>query len=244
MKILVAGDLHASHTAARKLVAAVEAHNPDMVWQVGDFGYWPRISATHTNTFLDILESADTPIYFVDGNHEDHESLNSASPHQGVNFIRPSIAHAIRGTVLGINSLNVLFFGGAPSIDKSYRTPGFDWFPEERPSPAQFQIALDQSDIDVVVAHDVPNWVDFGYLPPERSFWPVPAVLAAEDFRRELGFVAHKLEPRVWFAGHHHVRKTMKGDGVVWPDVHVLNRDGYPGTFVLFDTKTLEVTET
>lgn len=228
--------------AARLLVSAVRQTSADMVWQVGDFGYWPRVAKHRTENFLEILSGANVPVYFADGNHEDHKSLGSLDS-QGVFFLYRNIGHVRRGTVLGIANLNVLFFGGAHSVDRTYRTSGMDWFPEEVPSIAQWEYALEAENVDVVIAHDVPGWVDFGYPPVDQSFWPQREILASESFRRELGELSLQLKPRFWFGGHHHVRRTLKGDDGMFPDVHVLNCDGYPGTFVLFDTESFEVSD-
>ena len=44
----------------------------------------------------------------------------------------PNIFYMPRGSVLSLSDgRNVLFMGGAESVDKRRRTPGYDWFKQE-----------------------------------------------------------------------------------------------------------------
>jgi hypothetical protein len=53
-------------------------------------------------------------------------------------------------------------FGGADSVDKSIRTPGVSWWPEELPSSSEINHALDnlekhQYAVDYILAHTAPQ---------------------------------------------------------------------------------------
>lgn len=239
MRVLIAGDLHGNHFAAKSLVSTALKYEVEHVWQVGDFGYWPRYRPDHHNKFMDILDGLGLPIYFADGNHEDHEVLDTTFPHEGVTQLRDFIFHVHRGTVLHIASRRVIFFGGAVSVDRTYRTPGVDWFHQEIPTMGQLNRTLALDPVDIVVAHDVPAWVDFGYPPHEHAFWPAEELRASDRFRALLSEIATTLNPSLWLAGHHHRRLTFIADG--FPRVEVLNCDGYPGTFLVLDTETGEI---
>jgi len=95
-----------------------------------------------------------------------------------------------RGYVSG----NVMFIGGADSIDKSLRTPGKDWFPEESISQRQFYRITDiQEYIEVIVSHEAP--LDFirTVMKPKR----MPSSLVMNQ-------IFEIFKPKLWIFGHHH----------------------------------------
>lgn len=244
-RILIVGDLHMSFAAAQKLVRVAKQEEVDAVWQLGDFGYWPR--RPEFQDFLAILAKAEVPILFVDGNHEDHELLESRDSRTGVTQISANVSHVRRGTIFSNGyGPNILFFGGAVSVDKSYRTPGHDWFWDELPTHSQFERAL-REPVDIVVAHDCPWFVDFGY-PAHGSIsnpWPEAETRLSESFRRFLEEVALTTKPRLWFAGHHHRRKEFTHfmlDGRP-QTVHVMDQDAGLGSCAILDPELMTVTD-
>lgn len=244
MKILIAGDLHCNFQAAKSLREVEARERPDFVMQVGDFGYFPQ--SKYTPHFLRILEKVEAPILFADGNHEDHDALDSAGEGFGFTQLADGIYHVRRGTVLEVDDgTRFLFFGGARSVDRTYRTPGKSWFATELPSEEQWEFAMASTDVDYVIAHDVPSWVDFGYPPighPD-SPWPDLDLHVSHNFRLRLSDLARAVEPEIWFGGHHHVRKSVPADELRPVRTEVLNCDGYAGTFVILDSQTGEVKE-
>lgn len=70
-----------------------------------------------------LLEEKPFTTVFVDGNHENHQRLDSypAETWQGgnVHFIRPSVIHLMRGQVFHIADKSFFVFGGASSHDIS-----------------------------------------------------------------------------------------------------------------------------
>ena len=127
-KTIVMGDVHGDHG---RLNAFINKKQPKMILQCGDFGYWPRIKKEMINGSLRDYPQPkvkDTKVYWADGNHEDHWSLKNIES----NEIWPNVFYMKRGSVLTLeDGRNVLFMGGAVSIDKHMRTAGHDWFPEE-----------------------------------------------------------------------------------------------------------------
>ena len=238
MKILVAGDLHATFQGAKALREVVAKHAPAEVWQVGDLGYWPGMPGNVD--FFRILASVDAPIYFADGNHENHLALQHDA--EAEYELAPNVFHVPRGCVRQVGNLRVMFFGGARSVDRTYRRPGISWFQQELPNAREWARAFDNVPVEVIVAHDVPTVVDFGY-PAHGSLanpWPPEDTKVSELFRSELDELVGESGVYTWFGGHHHVRKTFF-DFPADFRVEVLRHDGLPGCFVLFDTATWEV---
>lgn len=238
MKILVAGDLHGQPVAAARLVDTARVIQPDEVWQVGDFGFWPKEPAF--KAFIEIIGETPAPIYFADGNHEDHVSLRSHKNGTDPRQIWNNVWHQPRGSVREVDGKRVLFFGGAQSVDETHRHVNVSWFREELPNAKEWFYAIDEGKVDVVVAHEAPTVVNFHYPPHDQSFWPTEVLNRASGFRRQLQeHLLPSADPDVWFHGHHHRAKHTVGPGGT-RDFYSLNCDGHKGTFAVFDTETGE----
>ena len=236
MKVLVVGDLHCNPWAARQVVNATEDHEVGEVWQVGDFGYWPGKPVY--DKFIGHFDDLNVPLLFADGNHENHAILRSGSPGLVPRPINAHVTHMPRGYVHDVDGLKIMFFGGARSVDRIYRRAYESWFPEELPTPADWERAAETDTVDVVVAHDAPPAQDYFYN-DDNPIWPIHDILVGNDFRRELEELRARLQPSVWFHGHHHQFQHTTHDGT---EIWGLREDATDGCFALFDTESLEVT--
>ena len=195
---IVCGDFHGYFKLVNKFLNKKPGVNS--ILQCGDFGYWPKSndifyasiyrSPKHFNEYS--LKNKKTKIYFCDGNHEDHESLKSLEN----NEIMKNVFYMKRGSVLALpDGRNVLFIGGAYSIDKKYRTPGEDWFPEEMIS--QQDIAnLPDTEIDIVISHTSPT--EFKVKDYHEDYH-------RDSSRDALSYVLEKYHPKLWYFGHMHL---------------------------------------
>ena len=103
---------------------------------------------------------------------------------------------------------NILFMGGANSIDKYRRTIGVDWWPEENITQSDFQ-NLPEEDIDIFITHTCSNEIYDnciqhglgGRYSPRKDNDPSYAALSSlwEIYR-----------PGQWFFAHFHI--YMKGN--------------------------------
>jgi hypothetical protein len=205
------------------------------ILQVGDFGYWPRQSQWH-HALGQFLADRGVLMHFADGNHEDHEALNMLHAEQGgvkqvsIDPDTHSIWHWRRGSI-GIfdNDVKIMFFGGAASVDRKMRTPGFDWFSEELPTWGDYENAMasmeEHGQPDFVVAHDTPNFAPPQYDRHQQTIWPQEDIVASQHVRMMLTRVCEEALPTVWFAGHHHKRETQTLHGTTF---EVLACDGMP----------------
>ena len=86
--------------------------------------------------------------FMFGGNHDNYDELPNL-PHNLGDFGPKSI-----------NGVDFFFVRGAWSIDKAYRTPGLDYWPQEELSFKQCQEALElykQTKPEIVLSHDCPN---------------------------------------------------------------------------------------
>ena len=235
-RVLLVGDTHANVRWARHAIDRAGKLGVDLVLQLGDFGYWPRFE--DGRRFLAGVEAEcaahDLPLWFIDGNHEDHVRLASTTTPPGPVALTDHVMYVPRGTRWQWGTTRWLAVGGASSVDRGWRTDGIDWFAEEFMTPEQ-QTAIEQAGpADVVVAHDAPWGVPFlttrlnQTTPPEdRGDWPADALTDSDAHQRRLRAVAEAVRPRQWYHGHHHVRYD---DRVPTPwggfDIHGLDCDG------------------
>lgn len=237
MKVLIAGDTHAIDDAAIELCEAAVAYDVGEVWQCGDLGWWPRDK--HGKRFIEILSEIEIPLYFADGNHEDHDRLTHDAPHEYE--AADNIWYVPRGAIHEVERRRVLFYGGARSVDRQWRTPGISWFASELPNTKQLSRAKSVGAVDVVVAHDSPEWVDYGYGPDHLSPWPMIDLAVSRGFRETLSELADVTTPTYWFNGHHHQRVAASNDVTT---VHTLDEWRPRSRWLLIlDLDSMEVTD-
>lgn len=191
------------------------------VIQVGDFGYWP--SSKHLGHHLNSLRVPDgIKLYWIDGNHEDFNQmqkwdiLNKLSP-----FKNHKAYYVPRGTVLNLCGHEILFIGGAESIDVLYRKNGVNWFPQESITDQDVEkclAAVDGKKIDIVVSHDAPRsfhlynlnpfgWQEFGWKKREDY----------KDYSKDrLETIMQAVKPSWWFFGHYHLSMHGFQDNINW----------------------------
>ena len=213
--VMIIGDLHGDWGRINKLI---QKKRPSIVLQCGDFGWWPKMEIRKPVLYqsqvrwrLKGIKPDSSLIYWCDGNHEDHEDLLNMGRRQKEEILcYPQVLYKPRGSTLELpDGRIVLFAGGAESIDKAMRTPGFDWFPEEIPSGTEFNRMMNHPHVDIVVSHTCPEeWV--------------PDVCRGEKLsdptRGLLSQVLRKYSPSLWYHGHwHHEAKGVSREhGTRW----------------------------
>ena len=190
-RILAVGDVHGFWASLARIISIKK---PDLVIQVGDFGYFPRFSRLENNGPENIdLNGAN--IIFCGGNHEDWESLNNIEK-TGNLYISPGIFYASRCSKLTLPSgRKILFMGGASSIDRQFRTEGVDWFRDEI-IPESVYYKLTDEKIDIIVAHTVPEC----HIPITNP------IIEKDPSRNILLDLIKKYRPKEYFYGHWHIR--------------------------------------
>jgi hypothetical protein len=209
---LIVGDVHNEFGTLNTLI---NQHKPDFLFQVGDFGFWPRLVTPKQRSFawasgikryrtMDVTEikNHNTKIHWCDGNHEDHWTLKMFRED---NQVAPNVFYQKRGSTITLpDGRNVLFMGGADSIDKDCRILGRDWFPEEIITQADIE-NLPDIQIDIVISHTCPECLVADMLPYNSFKFNDPSTQA-------LQYVLEKYDPQYWFFGHwHHFKRFKRG---------------------------------
>ena len=203
-EIIVIGDVHADFGTLNQFIAKKK---PKIILSTGDFGYWPHLNTFKIDYFGNkkkvekkIPKVGDSKLYWCDGNHEDHWELKKLTS----NEIWPNVFYMKRGSILTLpDRRNVLFMGGANSIDKNSRTFGIDWFPEENITWSDIENIPKDIKIDIVISHTCPNEFDIKCYDRDSN-------------RDALSYILNTYNPSLWYFGHWHTYKTGFTKGCRW----------------------------
>lgn len=208
-KIIVCGDIHGEYGQLNMLI---NRHRPDMVLQCGDFGYFPKWHGkTYVNDFgrLKVIDqycifTNGVPVYWCDGNHEDHHALIELAKKDPHSFTENTF-YQKRGSYITLpDGRNVLFMGGAFSIDREWRVLNESYWEEEVLTETDLQ-NLPNVNIDIVISHTAPSSFDLkiGKEFPDHS-------------REILEYVFRKYHPKHWYFGHYHKYISGRTNGCTW----------------------------
>mgnify|MGYP003436629407 FL=1 len=145
---------------------------------------------------------------FIDGNHENHDLLNSypVSDWNGgkVHFITPSIIHLMRGQVYKIGDKTFFTMGGAESHDKIYRKEGVSWWRREMPSNDEYEEGLTNlnkvnNQVDYILSHCAPD-----RLQSKIAYW-----YEHDKLTNYLKIIRQIIEFGWHYFGHYHIDKDF-----------------------------------
>lgn len=199
MAILICGDIHGNYG---KLNQLINRHKPEKVLCCGDFGYFPKWHGhTYVNNYGRIktidqycINTNGIPVYWCDGNHEDHHALQELAKKDPPCFME-NVYYMKRGSVLKLDDgRNVLFMGGALSIDRAWRVLNESYWKEEVLTEEDLK-SLPDTNIDIVISHTAPT--DFKFRTPLGKEIP-------DTSRDILQYVFEKYHPKLWYFGHFH----------------------------------------
>ncbi len=205
--IFVTGDVHAFHDI-RKLNTdnwpeqkqltkndyLVVCGDMGIVWDGGKSDQW----------WQKWFEDKPFTTLFVDGNHENHPMLAQYPVEEWrggkVHRVQPHVLHLMRGQVFNIDGTTLFAMGGASSHDKEYRVEGISWWPEELPSDAEYEEAIENLEandwqVDLVVSHCTADSVQ-----DKLAYWYEHDKLT--NFFEAV--VRERLDYRHWYFGHYH----------------------------------------
>jgi hypothetical protein len=123
-----------------------------------------------------------------------------------------------RGSVYTLpDGRNILFMGGADSIDKHVRRLGVDWFPEEVITQKDF-INLPDVEIDIFITHTCPEEIKPILLQYDERKLRDPSNKALTELWKIY-------KPKLWFFGHWHTYQYGDINGITnW---HCLSAPGF-----------------
>lgn len=221
-RVFVTGDTHGSNDilklTAERWPEGQGLSRDDYLVICGDFGLvWSDPASQNDTHWLKWLNAQPWTTLFVDGNHENHDLLNSyevSSWNGGKVHVLPHyphIIHLMRGQAFSIPGFGMWFvMGGARSQDRAWRVEGRSWWAREMPADDEYDEAtrtLESIDWapDYVFTHDCPT---------NRLTYAMPwyikhtgSLPQADQLNNYLQFVDERLDQarlKGWYCGHYH----------------------------------------
>jgi hypothetical protein len=242
--LVIAGDWHGNLRWAEHVIATVAPLLPPagtrLILHLGDFGIWPRHESYVRELSRSLTEQQIT-LWFVDGNHEDHDrldQLHAGDPGPVSVDDAGLIWHLPRGTRWEWHGRTWLAVGGAGSPDRPMRVASVSWWPQETITPEQAQAIIADGPADVLICHDCPRGLMPAGMPEPPSWWDMPPCHASAA---RLQDIADAVRPSQILHGHLHLTRDDLLDAE-WGTVRVrgLDMDGTPGNWSLISTRSLE----
>ena len=144
---------------------------------------------------------------FIDGNHENHDLLDSYPVEEWnggkVHRITDSIIHLMRGQVFVIDGVKFFTMGGAESTDKAWRKEGVSWWAREMPSLEEYEEAVLNlercgGEVDYVLTHCAPE-TTLCALNMDRVYFR-----SGNELTQFFDTLAQTIRFKGWYFGHYH----------------------------------------
>ncbi|MBN2222591.1 MAG: metallophosphoesterase [Vallitaleaceae bacterium] len=205
--IFLTGDTHGnmdiSKLGNRRFFEGKELDKNSIVIILGDFGnVW--FQNNEDKYWLNWLNDKPYTVCFIDGNHENHDLLNSYEVKEWmggkVHIICDSVIHLMRGQVFELEGLRFFTMGGGFSTDQAYRKEGVSWWKNELPNLEEYNEAkrnLERYDwkVDYVLSHTTSMMV----MQNQLNY-----VKEDTELNRFFDLLEKQLEFRHWYFGHFH----------------------------------------
>lgn len=239
MRVLIAGDTHCNLPWTLNLVDKAVEFDADRIVVLGDFGFWPQMPSGRDFLFKlnHQLMKNDIPLFWLDGNHEDHLELQKlVKSRNELVEIRDQIFYTPRGYLGHWDCLSFVTLGGAFSIDREYRVEGHTWFEEENITDKDVSHAVSHGSADILLSHEMPFGAPIA-LHGSHHLYDVDIYPEALENRSHVHDVAWRLKVKKIFHGHHHVmyRANMAVDGRM-AKIEGLACDHENGAWTILDT--------
>ena len=195
----------------------------DYVIILGDFGlYWHKDK--EYEYWLNWLKQKKFTILWLDGNHENHEWIDSfpVTYWNGgrVHQTEDNIIHLMRGEVYNIDGITFFTCGGGTSIDRLERVEGISWWARENISYAEQLNAIDNlkkhnNSVDYILTHSIcPEIVS--------EMFHINDTLGIGTTERFLSNVLKTVKFKKWYFGHWHIDMNYSKFQCLYNDVVVL----------------------
>ena len=222
MRTTFVGDIHMDLRFAMRVLEHAREAGSEVVFSAGDFGYWP-----HIEDGPEFIESVDCvaadfgiTVYWIDGNHENHDAINMMVREHGMKAPIPTpatmggeglkhVLYVPRGCVLQLGDTSVMGFGGAASVDRFVRVLGLDWWPSELITEQQVWGLEVPQKVDILVTHEVPE----SALDQRIMRWKSEDPVSVEQ-TRYVEAIARRVNPGRMICGHYHVRACGSLDDI------------------------------
>ena len=230
--IYVTGDLHGDFTPLLKFSKSINGKaltKKDYVIVLGDFGLWPET----LTQIKELSQRLNFTLLFIEGNHEHYPTLESfPKKHMFGGWVHDvfGIYHLCRSEIytlpLDSKKITIAVCGGGDSKDKSKRTEGIDWFPQEQVSETDVLALLENAkkydmQVDYFLSHSLSSAVkaEWNYECSscplcKKSFFD----LFESDYR--IRDIVGALKARKYLSAHEHIDRDFCLSGKQYRSVY------------------------
>ena len=219
--LYITGDTHGNYPDFVRRMENAGAGRGDTALICVDFGFiWPD---EESREGLEKLKKLPYTVAWIDGNHEDFDTLYEYPTEDWcggkVHRISDNIVHLMRGECFIIEGRSFFCMGGAYSVDKARRCEHYSWWRQEQPDNEEYTHARKTLErlgykVDYVLTHTVPeSFIHRLGLIPDRHDAQLTGYF--EWLYRELDF-------RQWFAGHFHEDRDFGNFRILYESVVTL----------------------
>lgn len=191
----VIGDIHAKWNSYQVITESVEKSI-----QVGDFGI--GFSGDYWHDRVNDFHGENRGHRFIRGNHDNPQKCKD-----------DMIGYIDDGTIEN----DVMFLGGAWSIDRQWRVEGQDWWADEELSYEELDRMVSLYDMvrpSVVITHDCPSFVSY------EMFIKSGNALSGKQFETRTAQALQAMfeihQPKLHFFGHWHQTSFMEIEGTMF----------------------------
>lgn len=191
-RLLLIGDIHGKYQSYREIIKATDA---DRSIQIGDFGWgFPGDETEFMQRAIKpmVAEMEAGNHRFFRGNHDNTIKCRE------LDICLPDVHYE--------EDTDIFTIAGANSIDKEWRTEGFDWWPDEEMSMDELYAAIDLYEKvkpSVVISHEAPEDIVPYMFQWYRQEYP-------SRTRQALASMLSIHKPSLWVFGHWHSSKRYE----------------------------------
>lgn len=197
MKILFVGDIHGQFNVFQGLVNYfTDREKIDICIQLGDYGIFEEKNYD--------LTKINIPVYFCDGNHDNHNILDKFQDGK-IHEFGKNLYYCSFGSTLNINNKTIMFCGGAKSIDWRQRKENISWWKNEIITEEKMKNLPDKK-IDIVASHTVPFSLKNDNLKSisDYDLKKCGFDISEDVSEKYLDIILKTYYPDLWIAGHWH----------------------------------------
>lgn len=229
-RIIFAGDWHGNSRWLNKIRHRITDYNPDALVHVGDIGVW-------WGTFMNDVDSLGLPVVVILGNHENYQMVEHLPvDSSGCYRLGRNIIIVPRGFIWEWGGVRFMGVGGAISVDANFRRLNHDYFVEEEITDHDVtriaNVFRDNGEppVDIVVAHDAPQWANIPTIDDQPAPRWIPRELYQKtvDNRKKLSDIILASGAKMLYHGHYHVyyAKTVRTPVDTVMSMNGLHMDG------------------
>jgi len=249
----VLGDVHGNMRWLDHALFEYHRHAVTTIIQVGDLGIWWGSRSAHDFTRVSAtLVGHGQTMLVTPGNHDDYDIIDQVPPREdGFCEYRPRILLAPRGLRSELGGRNVLWLGGAASVDRGPRlrdqqsTGEVSWWAREAITGREAELSAGGGHADLMVCHDCPADVpelDMR-LSASPAGWDSDDLAYSAAHRALLASVVDQVRPHLLLHGHYHF--AVAGSHVSPTGVRTrtfgVGMDGHDDSLAILDLDTMEV---